>query len=104
MAKSKGSPGDGGDEIDGGGSALEVAARRLDRAMTLLEGRMKALSDRADGGAGGLFDHDRSLLASELDAARARERDLHMAGQEASQALGKAIRGIRKALERTEEG
>ncbi len=79
-------------------SPLEAAARRLDRAVALLESRVNDLAGRADGDAGGLFDVDRSKLASELDAARARERELHTAGVEASQALGAAIDGIRRAL------
>ena len=48
--------------------------------------------------AGGLFDEDRSHLAAELDASRARERELEAAGQAASQALGRAIAGVRTAL------
>ena len=46
----------------------------------------------------GLFDQDRSRLAAELDAARARERALEEAGAQASQALGRAIEEIRAAL------
>jgi hypothetical protein len=85
--------------------SVEAAARRLERALALLEGRIKALAAQAEGGgAGGLFDHDRSQLAAELDSARARERELETAGAEASQALGRAIEGIRSALERTERG
>ncbi len=93
------------DEADGDGlSPIEAAARRLDRAVSLLESQIRSLSDRADGGAGGLFDLDRSQLASELDAARARERELEAAGAEASQALGKAIDGIRSVLDQAEGG
>lgn len=84
-----------------GEATIETAIRRLERAAALLEGRIKTLTARAEG-AGGLFDHDRSQLASELDVARARERELHSAGAEASEALGRAIAGIRAALERTE--
>ncbi len=79
-------------------SPLEAAARRLDRAVALLESRVNDIAGRAEGDAGGLFDFDRSQLASELDAARARERELHTAGVEASEALGAAIEGIRRAL------
>ncbi len=77
---------------------LEAATLRLERALALLESRMSELVGRADDSSGGLFDFDRSNLASELDAARARERDLQEAGQEASLALGQAIEGIRRAL------
>lgn len=85
-------------------ATVETAARRLERAVALLEGQIKSLSDRADGAAAGLFDLDRSQLASDLDAARAREKALEAAGAEASAALGRAIDGIRSALEHTEQG
>jgi hypothetical protein len=84
--------------------AIETAAQRLDRAVSLLESQVKTLSTRAAGAAGGLFDFDRSNLAAELDAARAHERELEAAGAEASQALGRAISGIRSALQQVEEG
>ncbi len=81
-------------------SPVELAAFRLERALSLLESRVNELASRADATNGGLFDFDRSKLASELDAARARERELEEAGAEASQALGEAIEGIKRALER----
>ncbi len=76
------------------GSALDLAARRLERALGVLEQRM---SERVRE-AGGLFDADRARLASELDASRARERALEEAGTQASEALGRAIGEIRSAL------
>jgi len=85
------------------GALLDAAALRLERAVNLLESRVAALSGLAEGGNGSLFDHDRSKLASELDAARARERQLEEVGAEASQALGKAIEGIRRVLDRVED-
>jgi uncharacterized protein YPO0396 len=78
--------------------ALDAAARRLEHALAVLDGQVKQLAGRAEGGAGGLFDYDRSQLASELDEARARERELESAGLEASRALGRAIDHIRGAL------
>jgi hypothetical protein len=75
---------------------LEQAARRLERATALLERKLGDLTGVAE--AGGLFDQDRAKLAAELDAAKARERDLAEAGQQASQALGRAIADIRAAL------
>jgi len=75
---------------------LEQAARRLERAVMLLEHRLSRLSGEAD--AGGLFDRDRAKLAAELDAARSRERQLEEAGAQASAALGAAIAQIRTAL------
>ncbi len=85
------------------GDALEAAASRLERALSLLASRVEALSGQANSSEGGLFDQDRSQLAAELDASRAREKELEAAGAEASQALGRAIHDIRRALERTEE-
>lgn len=82
-----------------GESPLDQAARRLDRAMALLEQR---LAKQASAEASGLFDEDRARLAAELDQARARERELEAAGAEASAALARAIAEIRSALERPE--
>lgn len=84
------------------GDALDAAARRLERALSLLASRIDTLSGRADSTDGGLFEQDRSHLAAELDVSRARERELETAGAEASQALGRAINDIRQALERAE--
>ena len=82
---------------------LEAAALRLERALAVLDGRVKQLAGRAEGNAGGLFDFDRSKLAAELDEARARERELETAGQEASRALGRAIEHIKGALSQAGE-
>lgn len=80
----------------GSEDGLEQAARRLERAAQVLELRLGQLTGAAE--AGGLFDQDRAKLATELDASRARERDLADAGHQASQALGRAIAEIRAAL------
>ena len=85
----------------GEGGALEAAIQRLDRALAQLEVRTTALQSQAGDG-GGLFDQDRAKLAAELDAARGRERDLELAGAEASRALGRAIAEIQRALGDTE--
>ena len=77
---------------------LEAALQRLDRAVALLEVRVNNLVNAAEGANGELFDMDRAKLAAELDAARARERDLEAAGSQASAALGRAIADIRAAL------
>jgi len=84
---------------DGG---IEAAAQRLDRAVQLLEAQVKSRAEKVEGGEGGLFDHDRAKLAAELDVSRSREKELHTAGSEASLALGRAIAGIKSALERAE--
>lgn len=81
-----------------GESALELAAKRLDRAVHVLEQRLAEKLRQAGAEAGGLFDQDRAKLAAELDQARARERALEEAGAEASAALGRAIQEIKAAL------
>lgn len=79
-------------------SALDLAAKRLERAVLMLEQRLAERLRRAGAEVGGLFDQDRAKLAAELDEARARERELEEAGAEASAALGRAILEIRTAL------
>jgi hypothetical protein len=84
--------------MSGNESALDLAARRLERAVHLLEQRLAERMKTAGAEAGGLFDQDRSRLATALDESRARERELEVAGAEASAALGRAIIEIRAAL------
>jgi hypothetical protein len=84
--------------MNGGESALDLAAKRLERAVHLLEQRLAERAKDGGGAVGGLFDQDRAKLAAELDEARARERELEAAGAEASAALGRAILEIRAAL------
>jgi hypothetical protein len=79
-------------------SALDLAAIRLERALHILEQRLAERLKTAGAEAGGLFDQDRAHLAAQLDEARSRERELEVAGAEASQALGRAIVEIRAAL------
>jgi hypothetical protein len=81
-----------------GESALDLAARRLEQAVHVLEQRLTQRLKAAGEDAGGLFDQDRANLAAQLDEARARERELEAAGAEASAALGRAIVEIRAAL------
>jgi hypothetical protein len=77
-------------------SALELAAKRLERALAGLELR---LSRGPQGGDGDLFERPGAPgVADELERARARERELQAAGAEASAALGRAIQEIRAAL------
>lgn len=92
----------------GEGNALELAARRLERAVSQLE--QKIAAERAArpaasvSGEPGLFDADveaeskAARLALDLEAARAREKALEEAGEQASEALGRAIAEIRAAL------
>lgn len=77
-------------------SALEQAAKRLERALQRLEQQTAAPSRGASGG--GLFDQDAQRLSAELDKSRDRERQLEEAGAAASEALGRAIDEIRAAL------
>lgn len=84
--------------MSGGESALDLAAKRLEQAVHVLEQRLAQRLKSAGETAGGLFDQDRAKLAAELDEARARERELAAAGAEASAALGRAIAEIRSAL------
>ena len=84
-----------------GDNAVDLAVLRLERAVSLLEARLGDVMGAAQSGSlgsSGLFDEDRSRLAAELDASRAREQDLAEAGRQASTALGKAIVGIKSAL------
>jgi hypothetical protein len=87
------------DPLEGAGTdgALEAAARRLERAIALLEGRVQVLKTDADASSGGLFEEDRAQLADRLDESHARERALEEAGAEASAALGRAISALREA-------
>jgi len=84
--------------MNAGESALDLAVKRLENALHVLEQRLGQRLKAASDDAGGLFDHDRAMLAAELDASRARERELEEAGAEASAALGRAIQEIRSAL------
>ncbi len=83
-------------------SALDLAVRRLDRAVAQLELRLAARASQGvaqtAAAAGDLFDGEAARLKAELDAARERERALEEAGAQASVALGRAIAEIRAAL------
>lgn len=81
-----------------GDSALDLAAKRLESAVHVLEHRLSQRLRDAGADAGGLFDQDRANLATQLDQAKARERELEEAGAQASVALGQAIQEIRAAL------
>jgi len=81
-----------------GETSLDLAAKRLENALHVLEQRLSKRLREASAEAGGLFDQDRAKLAAELDQAKARERELEEAGAQASAALGRAIQEIRAAL------
>ncbi len=80
---------------------LDVSLRRLERAGAQLEQRLAARLAEAGAQAGDLFDADRARLAADLDACRARQRELEEAGAEASAALAGAIAQIRAVLGET---
>ncbi len=92
--------------IPADGTALDLAVRRLERAVGLLELRLAAKAAaataavaRAEPAEPGLFDDDeRAQLVADLEAAREREKALEEAGEQASAALGRAIAEIRSAL------
>jgi hypothetical protein len=82
----------------GQSARLDVAVRRVERAMLLLEQRLARKVAEAGAHAGDLFDQDRAQLAADLDACRGRVRDLEAAGAEASAALAAAMAEIRATL------
>jgi hypothetical protein len=92
----------------GEGNALELAARRLERAVAQLEQKLaaeRAARPRPPAGEpapAAAFDAEAEAkaekLAVDLEAARAREKALEEAGEQASEALGRAIAEIRAAL------
>ena len=81
-----------------GNGRLDVAARRLERAASLLEQRLGHRVAEAGAQVGGLFDLDRARLASDLDASRARERELSEAAAQALAAVEKAMTEVKTAL------
>lgn len=100
--------------IPADGTALDLAVRRLERAVGQLEQRLAAKAAEArrviaaapaasPSAEPGLFpelfgDDERSRLVADLEAAREREKALEEAGEQASVALGRAIAEIRAAL------
>jgi hypothetical protein len=93
-----GEKGDTMQDAESTSPGLDAAAARLDRAVAQLEARIAAALGQAKPATGGLFDHERATLAAELEAAKAREKELQAAGAEAAQALGRAIAEIRATL------
>jgi len=82
---------------------MDEAVRRLVTAIDRLEGRLDGLFERIDGfraheKEAEALRKDRARLASDLDAAKAREKELQRLADEASEALGAAISEVREAL------
>ena len=86
-------------DASGAGTALDAAIRRLDHAIGGLEARLTSRIEALKAHDSDLFDHDRSQLAADLDAARAREKALEQVAAEASAALGRAAAEVRAALQ-----
>ncbi len=82
---------------------MDEAVRRLVAAIDRLEGRLDGLFERIEGfkaheREAEALRRDRARLASDLDAAKAREKELQRLADEASEALGAAISEVREAL------
>jgi hypothetical protein len=82
---------------------LDLAAKRLSAAVERLEARLDGLFERLESQRpyereAQALRMDRARLAGDLDAARARERELQKLADEASEALGAAISEVREAL------
>jgi hypothetical protein len=82
---------------------MDGALKRLEAAIDRLEGRLDGLFERLDEHRSSQREAealrvDRARLAGDLDAARARERELQKLADEASEALGAAISEVREAL------
>jgi cell shape-determining protein MreC len=82
---------------------MDAALRQLEAAIDRLEGRLDGLFERIDSHRSQEREAealriDRARLAGDLDAAKARERELQRLADEASEALGAAISEVREAL------
>ncbi len=82
---------------------LDPSARRLDAALSRLEGALDSLMSRTGDPAVmraelAALAEDRARMAEELDGSLAREEELQALADEASEALGAAIEEVRAAL------
>lgn len=82
---------------------MDAALQRLEAAIDRLEGRLEGMFERLDGfrtheKEAEALRRDRARLASDLDVAKAREKELQRLADEASEALGAAISEVREAL------
>ena len=75
-------------------SLFDQAVKRLDRAISSVEQKLRSNAPQAAASRG-----DQDRIAQELAISRAREKELEAAGAEASTALAKAIEEINAALE-----
>ncbi len=84
-------------------AVMDDALQQLESAIDRLEGRLDGLFSRLESQRNQMREADalrldRARLASDLDAAKARERELQKLADEASEALGVAISEVREAL------
>ena len=82
---------------------IDNALQQLEASIDRLEGRLDGLFERLEGHRSrereaDALRVDRARLAGDLDAAKARERELQRLADEASEALGAAISEVREAL------
>ena len=82
---------------------MDGALRQLEAAIDRLEGRLDGMFEklerqRAQTREAEALRLDRARLASDLDSAKARERELQKLADEASEGLGAAISEVREAL------
>ena len=90
-------------------SAIDPSVERLNNAVGRLERAVSGLFEQSGDPALlrrelAAMIEDRSKLAEELDASLAREKELQVLADEASEALGAAIAEVRAALGREGQG
>lgn len=84
---------------------LDEALSRLDKAVGAIQSRMTILDSQPSSSESSSHDDDHlAQLEEALAVSRAREGELKLISQEASQALGEAIDELRQALASTEPG
>lgn len=76
-------------------SRIDIAMKRMERAIALLEQRLERRVAEAGAQAGDILAQDRARLATDLDLSRARQRDLERAAEQAARALERAMIHIR---------
>jgi hypothetical protein len=90
------------------GQAIEIAAKRLTQALDALEAAVERRreADRSEANLAAQIQalgHDRARLASELDAASARGKQLETANREVVGRLDRAMDSIRQVIEQGEK-
>lgn len=83
---------------------LKTAVAELEAALSRLEASVESITDTHSSGRliqaeAEALRRDRAKLAEDLDASRARERELEALADEASKALGVAIAEVKAAMQ-----